>query len=244
MVHREEKVASTLEVVEAHGWARQAGRSWKHLSCFPEGVMRGRRDPDLLPHVVPRVGCHETKHLHGDDHGCCLQGFTLACVFIWEVRPSLNYTGHGQGLSTLTCFLSSLLNIHFQEGLWAIEYWVFSSCVQWGTLFFHRCCWFSSSLFWLTLWICLWNRKSSASPFWLRCHIYNSNAYLEVLTTFTKRASFCRWYLESTYTVLSVTQRLLQMKYKQEFWTLVLKYVESQRNPLENGTATHSSILA
>ena len=27
---------------------------------------------------------------------------------------------------------------------------------------------------------------------WLRCHIYNSNAYLEVLTTLAKRASFCQ----------------------------------------------------
>ena len=45
--------------------------------------------------------------------------------------------------------------------------------------FWSWCCSFSSSLFWLLLWICLWNRKSSESPFWLRCHIYNSNAYLE-----------------------------------------------------------------
>ena len=67
------------------------------------------------------------------------KGFTLACVFIWEVRPSQNYTGHGHGLSTLTCFFSSLLNIHFQEGFWAIGCCVFSSFVQWGMLFG---CWF------------------------------------------------------------------------------------------------------
>ena len=140
------------------------------------------------------------------------KGFTLACVFIWEVRPSLTYTGHGHGLSTLTCFFSSLLNIHFQEGFWATGCWLFSSFVQWGTLLCRWCCSFSISLFWLILWICLWNRKSSASSFWLRCHIYNSNAYLEILTTLAERASFCQWHLESTYTVLSVTQRLLQMK--------------------------------
>ena len=45
--------------------------------------------------------------------------------------------------------------------------------------FWSWCCSFSSSLFWLLLWTRLWNRKSSTSPFWLRCHIYNSNAYLE-----------------------------------------------------------------
>ena len=140
------------------------------------------------------------------------KGFTLACVFIWEVRPSWNYSGHGHGLSTLTCFFSSLLNIHFQEGLWTIGCWVLSSFLQRGMLFGHWCCSFSSSLFWLLLWICLWNRKSSTSPFWLRCHISNSNADLEVWTTFAERASFCRWRPESTYTILSVTQRLLQMK--------------------------------
>ena len=45
--------------------------------------------------------------------------------------------------------------------------------------FWSWCCSFSSSLFWVLLWICFWNRKSSESPFWLRCQIYNSNAYLE-----------------------------------------------------------------
>ena len=157
--------------------------------------------------------------------------------------PSLNYTGHGHGLSTITYFFSSLLNTHFQEGFWAIGCWVFSSFVQWGTPFGHWCCSFSSSLFWRILWICLWKRKSSASPFRMRFHTYNINAYLEVLTTFAERASFCIWYHESTYTVLSVTQRLLQMKWKQEFSSLVFQYVESQKNPLENGKATHSSIL-
>ena len=54
------------------------------------------------------------------------KGFTLACVFICEVRPSRNYTGDGVGLSTLTCFFSSLLNIHFQERFCVIGCWLFS----------------------------------------------------------------------------------------------------------------------
>ena len=94
------------------------------------------------------------------------KGFTLACVFIWEVRPSLTYTGHGHGLSTLTCFFSSLLNIHFQEGFWAIGCWVFSSFVSWGTLFGRWCCSFSSSLFWLILWICGTGRAQHLPSGW------------------------------------------------------------------------------
>ena len=34
-----------------------------------------------------------------------------------------------------TCFFSSLLNIHFQEGFWVTGCWVFSSFVSWGTFF-------------------------------------------------------------------------------------------------------------
>ena len=46
--------------------------------------MRGRRrDPDLLPHVVPGVGCHETKHLHSDDYRYCLQRvYTGMCLHL------------------------------------------------------------------------------------------------------------------------------------------------------------------
>ena len=156
-------------MVAAHGWA----------SCLLEGGIRGRgRDPGLLPCVVPGACWDQTKHLHGDDRRCCLQWvYTGMCLHLRGQAIS-NYTGHEHGLSTLTCFFSSLLNIHFQADFWAIGCWVFSSFVQWGTLFGHWCSFYSSH-FWLLLWICLWNRKSSASPYWLRCHIYNSNAYLE-----------------------------------------------------------------
>ena len=46
--------------------------------------MRGRRrDPDLLPHVVPGVGCHETKHLYSDDYRYCLQRvYTDMCLHL------------------------------------------------------------------------------------------------------------------------------------------------------------------
>ena len=129
---------------------------------------------------------------HGDDHRCCLQRvYTGVCLHLRGQAIS-NYTGHEHGLSTLTCFFSSLLNIHFQADFWAIGCWVFSSFVQGGTLFGRWWCSFSSSLFWLLPGMCSWNSKSSTSPFWLRGHIYNSNAYLQVLTTFAKRASSCR----------------------------------------------------
>ena len=169
-VHREEKEESKMEVVAAHGWA----------SCLPEGGMWGRgRDPGLFSRVVPGACWHQTKHLHGDDHRCCLQRiYTGMCLHLrgqalsilhwpwaWPVHPHM--------------FLLFLTEPSFPRGFWAIGCWVFSSFVQRGTLFGRWCCLFSSSLFWLLLWICLWNRKSSESPFWLRCHICNRNAYLE-----------------------------------------------------------------
>ena len=54
--------------------------------------MRGRRDPDLLPHVVPRVGCHETKHLHSDDYRYCLQKvYTGMCLHLRDQAISKLY---------------------------------------------------------------------------------------------------------------------------------------------------------
>ena len=79
---------------------------------------------------------------------------------------------------------------------------------------------------------------------WLICDTYNSDTHLGIMTTFAERALFCRRHLESTYTVLSDSQRLFEMKEKQEFSSLVLQYVGSQKNPLEKGNTTHSSILA
>ena len=44
---------------------------------------------------------------------------TLACVFIWVVRPSLTTLAMGMACPwILTCFFSSLLSIHFKEGFW------------------------------------------------------------------------------------------------------------------------------
>ena len=103
-MHREEKLESTLEVVAVHGWARHAGRSRNHLSHLHEGVVWGRgRDPGLLPRVVPGAGCHQTKHVRGDDHRCCLlRVYTGMCLHLrgqavsklhwpwaWPVHPHM-----------------------------------------------------------------------------------------------------------------------------------------------------------
>ena len=79
---------------------------------------------------------------------------------------------------------------------------------------------FPSSLSWLVLWICFCQRKSSKFAFWLRCDTYNSNAYLDIMTTFPEKALFCRRHLESTHTVFSDTRRLFEMKEK----TRILKF--------------------
>ena len=140
------------------------------------------------------------------------KGFTLACVFIWEVRPSRNYTGHVYDLSNFTCFFSSLLNIHFQEGFWAIGCWVFSSFVQWGTLFGLGVVHFPALSFgFFCEFVCGTERAPNLPSGW-DVTFTTAMPTWNVLTRFAKRAWFCRWHPESTYTVLSVTQRLLQMK--------------------------------
>ena len=199
-VHRERKLDSNLDVVAAHGWA----------SCLPQGGMWGRgRDPGLLPRVVHAAYWHQNEHLHGEDHRCCLQRvYTGPCLHLrgqailklhwpwaWPVHPHM--------------FLLFLTEPSFPRGFWAIGCWVFSSFVQWGTLFGHWCCSFSSSLFWLLLWICLWNRKSSHLPSGRDVIFTTAMPTWSLQTTFAEKAWFCRWHPESTYTVLSVTQRLL-----------------------------------
>ena len=53
-----------LEVVKAHGWARQAGRARKHLSCHYEWMVWGQRKRTRFARLLePRAGCPQTKHL-------------------------------------------------------------------------------------------------------------------------------------------------------------------------------------
>ena len=65
------------------------------------------------------------------------KGVTLVCVFIWVVRLSLNYTGHGHCFSLeLDMFLLFLTEHSFPRGF--LDYkdvWFFSSFVSWGMLF-------------------------------------------------------------------------------------------------------------
>ena len=65
------------------------------------------------------------------------KGFTLVCVYIWAVRPSLNYTGHGHCLSLeLDMFHLFLTEHSLPRGfLGHKDIGLFSSFVSWGMLF-------------------------------------------------------------------------------------------------------------
>ena len=71
------------------------------------------------------------------------KGFTFVYVFIWVVRPSLNYTGHGHCLSLeLDMFHLFLIEHSFLRGFWGHkDVGFFSSSVSWGMLF-HLLVWF------------------------------------------------------------------------------------------------------
>ena len=142
------------------------------------------------------------------------EGFTLVCVYIWAVRPSLNYTGHGHCLSLqLDVFHLFLTEHSLPRGFWGHkDVGFFSSFVSWG-MSFWLLVWFVFPAPFLGLFcdfVSARGRAYDLASGW--DDTYHSNADLEIMTTFAKRALFFRRHLESTYTVLSDTQRLFEMK--------------------------------
>ena len=138
MVQREEK-AESFPGGGHSSWTSQTGR-------------QGTIAPEL-PSWVNAVGAEEEHQV------CCLmwcpgqvvtrvntmvmtitpvcKGFTLVCVYIWAVRPSLNYTGHGHFLSLeLDMFHLFLTEHSLPRGfLGHQDVGFFSSFVSWGMLF-------------------------------------------------------------------------------------------------------------
>ena len=174
------------------------------------------------------------------------KGFTLVCVYIWAVRPSLNYTGHGHCLSLeLDVFRLFLTEHSLPRGFWghkdvgfflalSPEEWV-SGC--WCGLFFQLpFLAYFVTLFLpeegLTIWLLAEMTLTTAMPTW------------RSWPRLPKGLCFSEDILKVPTLSFQIPKGYLKWNKKQEFSSWLLQYAGNQKNPLEKGNTTHSSILA